>query len=161
MSKELTIEEQIAKLEKETQKKIKELRSNLSWEKRFKSVMDNYVASNREVIANNMTGYDCTTSMQITINAVLMEVGLKVKYNSSTFNNDLYNQINITDYMDTENLSEYPVYTVFEVTDSKGEHCGYVRFESLYSSYNGNEFCGYNFVKPKEVVCTVFDKYKV
>lgn len=161
-SKELSVEEQIAKLEKETQEKIKELRNGLTWEKRFQSVMNAFVKSNSGLFNEYLDGYAINSIVENQMNLALKEVNLKVKYNSATFDNDFTNSnYSNLGFADTPDASEYPVYVVFKVLDLQDNEQGFVKFDSFYSSYNGNEFSGYKFVKPKQITCTVFDAYKV
>ena len=61
--------------------------------------------------------------------------------------------------VDSYDLSEYPVYTVFAVYEGT-EVKGYIRISCNYSSYNGNEYSNWSFVKPTEITCKVFSAYK-
>ncbi len=156
---ELTVEEQIAKIQKEAQDKIKELRNSLSWHERFKTAFNEYLKHNSGDIAANLQGHKPEYGIERGINIALTDVNLKVSYDSSTFDNDLYNQGQMDNLVDSYDLSEYPVYTVFAVYEGT-EVKGYVRINCHYSSYNGNEYSAWHFVKPQEITCKVFSAYK-
>ena len=156
---ELTVEEQIAKIQKEAQDKIKELRNSLSWNERFKTAFNEYVKHNSGSISENLEGHKPEYGIERDINIALADVNLKVSYDSSTFDNDLYNQGQMDNLVDSYDLSEYPVYTVFAVSEGS-EVKGYVRINCNYSSYNGNEYSTWHFVKPTEITCKVFSAYK-
>ena len=155
---ELTIEQQIAQIQKEAAEKIKQLQNALPWNKRFKTAFDKYLIGNRPDIAKYMTGNQPESSIQHEINDYLHEVNLSIKYDSSTFDNSLYNQSAINNLLYQYDLTEYPVYTIFAIFEGK-EIVGYVQINCQYSSYNGNEYSNFHFVKPKEVTCTVFNPY--
>jgi hypothetical protein len=153
---QLTVEQQIAQIQKEAAEKIKQLQTALPWNKRFKSAFEKYLVGNRPEIAKYMTGNEPEHSIQHEINDYLREVNLSIKYNSATFDSSLYNE-SVFD-IDSYDLTEYAVYTIFEVLEGK-EIVGYVQINCQYSSYNGNEYSNFYFVKPKEVTCTVFNAY--
>lgn len=155
---ELTVEQQIAQIQKEAAEKIKQLQNALPWNKRFQSAFQKYVRSYEKDITAHMTGYKPESGIETEINDFLRDVNLSIKYNSATFDNSLYNQSAINDLVDQYDLSEYPVYTVFAVLEGK-EIVGYVQINCQYSSYNGNEYNNFYFVKPKEITCTVFTAY--
>lgn len=157
---ELTVEQQIAQIEKEAAEKIKQLQTALPWNKRFKTAFEKYLklSGSKLDINSYMRGYEPEGHVVHEINDCLREVNLSVKYDSSTFDNSLYNQSAINNLVDEHDLSEYPVYTVFAVLEGK-EIVGYVRINCQYSSYNGNEYSNFQFVKPKQVTCTVFNAY--
>jgi len=157
---ELTVEEQIAKIQKEAQDKIKELRNSLSWNERFKTAFNEYVKHNSHDIASCLQGHEPEQGIESEINVALRDVNLTVSYDSSTFDNDLYNQGQMDNLVDSHDLSEYPVYTVFAVYE-KTDLKGYVRINCHYSSYNGNEYSTWHFVKPQEITCKVFSAYKI
>jgi hypothetical protein len=156
---ELTVEQQIAQIQKEAAEKIKQLQTALPWNKRFENTFKKYIERHESEIVNNMRGYEPERHIVYELNNELHEVNLSVKYDSSTFNNSLYNQSGINDLVNQYDLSEYPVYTVFAVLEGK-EIVGYVQINCQYSSYNGNEYSNFYFVKPKEITCTVFNAYK-
>ena len=155
---ELTVEQQIAQIQKEAAEKIKQLQTALPWNKRFKTAFDKYLIGNRPDIAKYMTGNQPESSIQHEINDHLREVNLSIKYDSSTFDNSLYNQSAINNLVDQYDLTEYPVYTIFAVLEGKNI-VGYVKVNCQYSSYNGNEYSNFCFVKPQEITCTVFSAY--
>jgi arginine/ornithine N-succinyltransferase beta subunit len=155
---ELTIEQQIAQIQKEAAEKIKQLQNALPWNKRFQNAFQKYVRSHGKDIIAHMTGYKPESGIETEINDFLRDVNLSIKYDSATFDNSLYNQSAINDLVDQYDLSEYPVYTVFAVLEDK-EIVGYVQINCQYSSYNGNEYNNFYFVKPKEITCTVFTAY--
>lgn len=156
---ELSVEEQIAKIQKEAQDKIKELRNSLAWHERFKTAFNEYVKYHSNDIAIGFIGHKPENDFEDKINTALADVNLRVSYDSSTFDNDLYNQGQIDNLVDSYDLSEYPVYTVFAVYEGT-EVKGYVRINCHYSSYNGNEYGAWHFVKPTEITCKVFSAYK-
>lgn len=156
---ELSVEEQIAKIQKEAQEKIKELRNSLSWNERFKTAFNEYVKHNSPDIADYLQGHKPENGIERDINIALADVNLKVSYDSSTFDNDLHNQGQMDNLVDSYELSEYPVYTVFAVSEGS-EVKGYVRINCRYSSYNGNEYSAWHFVKPTEITCKIFSAYK-
>lgn len=156
---QLTVEEQIAKIQKEAQDKIKELRNSLAWNERFKTAFNEYLKYSSEDIARSLQGHKPEYGIERDINVALADVNLKVSYDSSTFDNDLYNQGQMDNLVDSYDLSEYPVYTVFAVSEGS-EVKGYVRINCHYSSYNGNEYGAWHFVKPTEITCKVFSAYK-
>lgn len=157
---ELTVEQQIAQIQKEAAEKIKQLQTALPWNKRFKNQFDKYIklSSSKIDINSYMRGHEPEDYVVDKINNCLSEVNLSVKYDSSTFDNSLYNQSVINNLVDQYDLTEYPVYTIFAVLEGK-EIVGYVQINCQYSSYNGNEYGNFHFVKPKEVTCTVFNAY--
>lgn len=156
---ELTVEEQIAQIQKEAQNRIKGLRSKLSWDQRFKTAFNTYVKSKSGVIAQYLSGSKPESYEVNEINEYLREANLNLVYNSATFDNSLYNQSAINNLVDEYDLSEYPVYTVFAVLENN-EVVGYIQVNCNYSSYNGNEYSSWTFVQPKEITCTVFTAYK-
>lgn len=156
---QLTVEEQIAKIQKEAQEKIKELRNSLAWHERFKTAFNEYLKYNSNDIASSLQGHKPEYSIERDINIVLADVNLQVSYDSATFDNDLYNQGKMDSLVDSYDLSEYPVYTVFAVYEGT-EVKGYIRISCNYSSYNGNEYSNWSFVKPTEITCKVFSAYK-
>lgn len=156
---ELSVEEQIAKIQREAQDKIKELRNSLVWNERFKTAFNEYLKYCSEDVANYLQGHKPEYGIESEINSSLADVNLKVSYDSSTFDNDLYNQGQMDNLVDSYDLSEYPVYTVFAVSEGS-EVKGYVRINCHYSSYNGNEYSAWHFVKPIEITCKVFSAYK-
>jgi uncharacterized membrane protein len=105
-----------------------------------------------------MRGYEPEDYIVDKINDCLSEVNLSVKYDSATFDNSLYNQSVINNLVDQYDLTEYPVYTIFAVLEGKNI-VGYVKVNCQYSSYNGNEYSNFCFVKPQEITCTVFNAY--
>lgn len=155
---ELTVEQQIAQIEKEAAEKIKQLQTALPWNKRFKTAFEKYLKLSGSKIDINsyMRGYEPEGHVVHEINDCLREVNLSVKYNSATFDSSLYNE-SVFD-IDSYDLTEYAVYTIFEVLEGK-EIVGYVQINCQYSSYNGNEYSNFYFVKPKQVTCTVFNAY--
>ena len=153
---ELTVEQQIAQIQKEAQDKIKELRSKLPWNQRFKTAFAAYVNGRTHKIAEGMSGYQVDSSYLSSINDFLKDQNLSLVYNSATFDNELYR--NTSNNIDDFDLSEYPVSTVFAVLEGT-EVKGYVQVNCTYSSYNGNEYSSWTFVKPKEIICTVFTAY--
>ena len=155
---ELTVEQQIAQIQKEAAEKIKQLQTALPWNKRFKNEFDKYIklSSSKLDINSYMRGYKPEDYVVDKINDYLREVNLSVKYNSATFDSSLYNE-SVFD-IDSYDLTEYAVYTIFEVLEGK-EIVGYVQINCQYSSYNGNEYSNFYFVKPKEITCTVFNAY--
>lgn len=155
---ELTVEQQIAQIQKEAAEKIKQLQTALPWNKRFENTFKKYIKQHESEIVNNMRGYEPEGHIVHELNDELREVNLSVKYDSSTFNNSLYNQSAINNLVYQYDLTEYPVYTIFEVLEGK-EIVGYVQINCQYSSYNGNEYSNFYFVKPKEVTCVVFSAY--
>jgi hypothetical protein len=157
-AEELTVEQQIAQIQKEAAEKIKQLQTALPWNKRFKTAFEKYIKHHENQIVNNLRGYEPDGHIVHDLNDKLCEVNLSVKYDSATFDNSLYNQSAINNLVDQYDLSEYPVYTVFAVLENK-EIVGYIRINCQYSSYNGNEYNGFQFVKPKEITCTVFNVY--
>jgi hypothetical protein len=155
---ELTVEEQIAQIQKEAADKIKQLQTELPWNKRFETTFKKYAANYKHEITNEIRGYKPEIHFENKINNFLSEVNLSIKYDSATFDNSLYNQKAISNLVDDSDLSEYPLYTVFAVIEGKAI-VGYIQINCLYSSYNGNEYNGFRFVKPKEITCVVFDAY--
>jgi hypothetical protein len=154
---EPTVEQQIAQIQKEAAEKIKQLQNALPWNKRFKTAFDKYLIGNRPEITRYLTGYNTDdNNIEHDINTYLNEVNLSIKYNSATFDNDLYH--NSSSSIDDNDLSEYPVYTVFAILENK-QVVGHVKINCQYSSYNGNEYSGFSFVQPKEITCTVFTAY--
>ena len=154
---EMTVEQQIAQIQKEAAEKIKQLQNALPWNKRFKTAFDKYLIGNRPDITRDLTGYKPDdNSIEHDINIYLSEVNLSLKYNSATFDNDLYH--NSSSSIDDHDVSEYPVYTVFAILENK-QVVGHVKINCLYSSYNGNEYSGFSFVQPKQITCTVFTTY--
>lgn len=156
---ELSVEEQIAKIQKEAQDKIKELRNSLAWHERFKTAFNEYVKYHSNDIAIGFIGHKPENDFEDKINTALSDVNLRVSYDSSTFDNDIYNQGQMDNLVDSYDLSEYPVYTVFAIYEGT-ELKGYVRINCHYSSYNGNEYSAWHFVKPTEITCKVFSAYK-
>ena len=155
---ELTVEQQIAQIQKEAAEKIKQLQTALPWNKRFQNAFQKYVRSYEKDITAHMTGYKPESGIETEINDFLRDVNLSIKYDSATFDNSLYNQSVVNNLVDQYDLSEYPVYTIFAVLEGK-EIVGYVQINCQYSSYNGNEYSNFYFVKPKEITCTVFNAY--
>lgn len=157
---ELTVEQQIAQIQKEAAEKIKQLQNALPWNKRFKTAFEKYIklSASKLDINSYMRGYKPEDCVVDKINDCLSEVNLSIQYHSATFDNDLYNQNAINNLVDQYDLSEYPVYTIFTVLEGK-EIVGYVQINCQYSSYNGNEYSNFYFVKPKEITCTVFTAY--
>lgn len=153
---ELTVEQQIAQIQKEAAEKIKQLQTALPWNKRFETAFKKYLVANKQDIVNCLRGNKPEYGIENEINAHLREVNLSIKYDSATFDNSLYNQsaFDVSSY----DLSEYAVYTVFAVLEGK-EIVGYIQINCQYSSYNGNEYSNFYFVKPKEITCTVFNTY--
>lgn len=155
---EVTVEQQIAQIQQEAAEKIKQLQTALPWNKRFKTAFEKYLklSGSKLDISSYMRGHAPESHVVHEINDCLREVNLSVKYHSATFDNTLYNEcvFNIDNY----DLTEYAVYTIFEVLEGK-EILGYVQINCQYSSYNGNEYSNFQFVKPKQVTCTVFNAY--
>lgn len=153
---ELTVEQQIAQIQKEAADKIKQLQTALPWNKRFKTAFEKYLVNNKKDIVKYMSGYKPENHIEHEINDELREVNLSIKYDSAIFDNSMYNegQFDVSSY----DLSEYPVYTVFAVLENK-EVIGYVQIDCQYSSYNGNEYNGFSFVQPREITCKVFTTY--
>lgn len=141
------------------ERKIKKLRNSLSWHERFKTAFNEYLKHNSGDIAANLQGHKPEYGIERGINIALADVNLTISYDSSTFDNDLYNQGQMDNLVDSYDLSEYPVYTVFAVYE-KTDLKGYVRINCKYSSYNGNEYSAWHFVKPTEITCKVFSAYK-
>lgn len=155
---ELTVEQQIAQIQKEAQDKIKELRSKLPWNQRFKTTFTAYTKNNSHKIVSAMNGYEVDSSYVSSINEYLKDQNLSLVYNSATFDNPLYHQKIINSLVYQYDLSEYPVYTVFAVLEDTVVK-GYIQINCNYSSYNGNDYSGWHFVQPKEITCTVFTEY--
>lgn len=155
---ELTVEQQIAQIQKEAAEKIKQLQTALPWNKRFKNAFEKYLVGNRIDIAKYMTGSKPENHIEHEINDYLREVNLSIRYDSATFDNSLYNQSAINNLVNQYDLTEYPVYTIFAVLEGTNI-IGYVQINCQYSSYNGNEYSNFYFVKPKEITCTVFNPY--
>lgn len=155
---ELTVEQQIAQIQKEAADKIKQLQTTLPWHKRFNNTFSKYLINNVNDITKNLNGYEPNSDVEIEINNFLSEVNLSIKYDSATFDNDLYNNAPSATINDID-LSEYPVYTIFAVLEDK-KIIGYIKINCQYSSYNGNEYSGFSFVQPKEITCKVFISYK-
>jgi hypothetical protein len=153
---ELTVEQQIAQIQKEAAEKIKQLQNALPWNKRFKTAFDKYLIGNKQDIVNRLKGNKPEYNIENEINAHLHEVNLSIKYDSATFDSTLYNE-SVFD-IDSYDLSEYAVYTIFAVLEGK-EIVGYIQINCQYSSYNGNEYSNFQFVKPKQITCTVFNAY--
>jgi hypothetical protein len=153
---ELTVEQQIAQIQKEAAEKIKQLQTALPWNKRFETAFKKYLVGNKQDIVNCLRGNKPEYGIENEINAHLREVNLSIKYDSATFNNSMYNESSFD--VDSYDLSEYAVYTVFAVLEGK-EIVGYVQINCQYSSFNGNEYSNFYFVKPKEITCTVFNPY--
>jgi len=153
---EPTVEQQIAQIQKEAAEKIKQLQTALPWNKRFETAFKKYLVGNRQDIVNCLRGNKPEYGIENEINAHLHEVNLSVKYDSATFDNDLYH--NSSSSIDDNDLSEYPVYTVFAILENK-QVVGHVKINCQYSSYNGNEYSGFSFVQPKQITCTVFTAY--
>jgi hypothetical protein len=155
---ELTLEQQIAQIQKEAADKIKQLQTALPWNKRFKTAFEKYISISASKLDINsyMRGYEPEDYVVDKINDCLREVNLSVKYNSATFDSSLYNE-SVFD-IDSYDLTEYAVYTIFEVLEGK-EIVGYIQINCQYSSYNGNEYSNFQFVKPKQITCTVFNTY--
>ena len=155
---ELTVEQQIAQIEKEAAEKIKQLQNALPWNKRFKNAFEKYLklSCSKLDINSYMRGYKPEDYVVDKINDCLREVNLSIKYNSATFDSSLYNE-SVFD-IDSYDLTEYAVYTIFEVLEGK-EIVGYIQINCQYSSYNGNDYSNFQFVKPKQVTCTVFNAY--
>lgn len=154
---ELTVEQQIAQIQKEAAEKIKQLQTALPWNKRFKNAFEKYIKQHENEIIRELVGHKPDDIVD-SINDKLREVNLSVKYDSATFDNSLYNQSAINNLVDQYDLTEYPVYTIFAVLEGK-EIVGYVQINCQYSSYNGNEYSNFCFVKPQEITCTVFSAY--
>lgn len=157
---ELTVEQQIAQIQQEAAEKIKQLQTALPWNKRFKTAFEKYLklSGSRLDISSYMRGHAPESHVVHEINDCLREVNLSVKYNSATFDNSMHNQTSVNDCVHNYELTEYAVYTIFEILEGK-EIVGYVQINCQYSSYNGNEYSNFYFVKPKEVTCTVFNAY--
>lgn len=157
---ELTVEQQIAQIQKEAAEKIKQLQNALPWNKRFKTAFDKYIklSSSKLDINSYMRGNPPESHVVDKINDCLSEVNLSVKYDSATFDNTVRNQTSANEFVEAYELAEYPVYTIFAVLEGK-EIVGYVQINCQYSSYNGNEYSNFYFVKPKEITCTVFTAY--
>lgn len=155
---ELTVEQQIAQIEKEAAEKIKQLQNALPWNKRFKNAFEKYlkISGSKLDINSYMRGYKPENYVVDKINDYLSEVNLSIQYHSGTFDSSLYNE-SVFD-IDSYDLTEYAVYTIFEVLEGK-EIVGYIQINCQYSSYNGNDYANFQFVKPKQVTCTVFNAY--
>jgi hypothetical protein len=160
VKQELTVEQQIAKIQQEAEQKIKELRSSLSWDKRFTTAFNSFINGEKVAIVEELRGHGVKEYFLNDINMCLHEVGLRVKYESATFDNELYAKSGVNDLVDAYDLSEYPVYTIFAVTNLKNELQGYVRVNCNYSSYNGNEYSSWSFVRMQEITCKVFTPYQ-
>lgn len=154
---ELTVEQQIAQIQKEAAEKIKQLQNALPWNKRFKNAFEKYIKQHENEIIRELVGHKPETIVH-SINNELREVNLSVKYDSATFDNSLYNESTMNNLVDQYDLTEYPVYTIFAVLEDKNI-VGYVKINCQYSSYNGNEYSNFYFVKPQEITCTVFNAY--
>jgi hypothetical protein len=157
--KELTPEEQIVQIRKEAAQKIKELEKQLPWEKRFTTVFNQYVKNKSGLIANCIRGYK-PDGYDIENYAAdyLREQELKLVYKSASFDNDLYKQSQNS--IDGYDLSEYPVYAVYEVQNFQKETLGFIQINCNYSSYNGNEYNSWTLVKPQQITCTIYKSYK-
>ena len=153
---EMTVEQQIAQIQKEAAEKIKQLQNGLHWNKRFETAFKKYLVGNKQNIVSCLRGNKPEYGIENEINEHLREVNLSIKYDSATFDSTLYNE-SVFD-IDSYDLSEYAVYTVFAVLEGK-EIVGYVQINCQYSSYNGNEYSNFCFVKPQEITCTVFNAY--
>lgn len=153
---ELTVEQQIAQIQQEAAEKIKQLQTALPWNKRFETAFRKYLVGNKQDIVNCLRGSKPEYGIENEINAHLREARLTVKYDSATFDNSLYNEGQFD--IDSYDLSEYAVYTVFAILQDK-EIVGHVKINCQYSSYNGNEYSNFQFVKPKEITCVVFNAY--
>lgn len=154
----LTVEQQIAQIQKEAQEKIKELRSQLPWNQRLKTVLNAYTKNYAHRIVEAMNGHQVDSSYLSTVNEYLKDQNLSLVYNSATFDNPLYNLNIANSLIDEYDLSEYPVYTVFAVFEDKVLK-GYIQINCNYSSYNGNDYKSWHFVQPKEITCTMFTQY--
>ncbi len=154
---ELTLEQQIAQIRKEAADKIKALETSLPWDKRFTNAFNKFIKNNRNNIAVDLNGHKIDIGIESEINCYLNDVNLSIKYESATFDNELY--YNTTTTVDSFDLSEYPVYTIFAVLENK-EVIGYVKINCQYSSYNGNEYNGFSFVQPRVITCKVFTTYE-
>lgn len=157
---ELTVEQQIAQIQKEAAEKIRQLQTALPWNKRFDTAFKKYLnfSGSKLDINSYLRGYEPESHVVHEINDCLREANLNIKYLAATFDNDLYNQNAISNIVDQYDLSEYPVYTIFTVFEDE-KIVGYVQINCNYSSYNGNEYGNFCFVKPKVVTCTVFNSY--
>lgn len=155
--KELTIEEQIAEVRREAERKVKELQKELPWEKRFSLAFNQYSKNKSRIISQCINGAKPNDfEFEDTANSYLKDSDFKLTYESATFDNDLYNKTDLnTDY----DLSEYPVYAVYAVKDLKNELKGYIQLNCLYSSYNGNEYNSWHFVKAQEITCKIYTMY--
>ena len=160
MPKVSDVEKEIEKLKKEYEKKLKELRCSLSWNKRFETAFNSYLKSKSYNVESLFTGYAPEIETIEEINSALDEVGLFVTYNSCTYDNDLHNKTGSNDFSHYD-LSEYPVYVVFTIKEKSDtaahDPVGYVRVEGNYSSYNGNEYNRWTFVEMQEITCRVFN----
>lgn len=157
--KELTPEEQIAEIRKEAAQKIKELEKQLPWEKRFTTVFNQYASNRQHIIVGCIDGYKPNDlSFENEINTKLKEQEFKLVYKSASFDNDLYKQSQNS--VDDYDLSEYPVYAVYEVQNLQKETLGFIQINCNYSSYNGNEYNSWTFVKPQQITCTIYKSYK-
>ena len=155
--KQLTPEEQIAEIRKEAALKIKELEGQLPWEKRFTIAFDNYVKKFARAVAKNIKGDRVHDDFIIDTNNYLVKSNFKVKYESASFDSDIYNKSEID--RDCA-LIEYPVYVVLGVQDTEKQTLGYIQINCNYSPYNGNKYSSWFFVKPKQITCTVYNAYK-
>lgn len=91
----------------------------------------------------------------------------KIKENSdsSLYNNMLHGDYCPEDFKDLEVTLEQrfggegqgeEYFSVYKFTDGESEE--YVKFDGWYASYNGAEYEDWFFVKPKEVIQTVYTR---
>lgn len=153
---ELTPEEQITQIRKEAAQKIKELEKQLPWEKRFTTAFNQYIKNKSRIITEEIRGYKPDSyDIENTAADYLREQEFELIYKSASFDNDIHDQSQ-NDY----DLSEYPVYAVYEVRNTKKETLGFIQINCNYSSYNGNEYNNWTFVKPQQITCTIYKSYK-
>jgi hypothetical protein len=159
---QMTVEQEIEKIRKESEEKIKELQKKLVWEQRFKLVFDKYVKENHETFAKHVTGHKVDTDFIYDMNEYLESYDFKVEYNSASFDNDFHNSTYNDNIVAICDLSDYPTYVVLAVKDlSNYQSGGYIRINCNYSSYNNTEFSHWHFVRMLQVTCQTFKNYSI
>lgn len=154
----VTVDDMIKEIRTNAEKEIQALINSQTWDKRFKSAFNGWVKHHTHELSC-LDGHTSESHIDRSINEALKSVNLSVAFKAATFENDLYKQSEINSLVNDYNLSEYPIYTVYTVFENT-EVVGYIQINCNYSSYNGNEYSGWSFVKAKEITCTVFIKYQ-
>lgn len=154
----VTVDDLIKEIRNNAEKEIQALINSQTWDKRFKSAFNEWAKYHTNELSQ-LDGHASESYIDKSINEALKGVNLSVAFKASTFQNDIYNQSEINSLVNTYDLSEYPVYTVYTVFENT-EVVGHVQINCTYSSYNGNEYSSWSFVKAKEITCTVFTKYQ-